>query len=984
MANTIEVAVVSDVRRARAGIEDVNKRLGGLSRAAKVTAGVIGATIGARKAYDFGKKIVNEASAAQQSLGATESVFKKFAGTVVTRSNQAANAVGLSANEYRELATVTGAMLKNSGMPLDAVAKKTDTLTKRAADLSATYGGTTREAIEAVNSLLRGEADPIERYGISIKQSDVNARLAAQGLDKLTGSAKKQAEQQARLDLLFKQSGDAAGQFARESNTIANVNQRNSAAWSNIKATLGAGLTPALTSLGNVVGTQVLPPLATLADKYAPKVGKALGDLATKYGPKAGDVLAKIGPALEGIGKGDGGANLDKLSKAGGDAVTIVQSLSAALPSLNNVLSVAGTVLSVAAEHTDVLAAALPYLAAGYVAVKAAQAAAQVAAVAAVPVKVAEVVVNRQLVASNRALIASRAGLTTATVTGTAAETASTASRARSLVGLVAHKAATVAIAAATRSYAAVQWVLNAALVANPIGLVVLAIAALVAGIVIAWKRSDTFRKVVTGAFQAIGKVVTSVVGAVVGFVRKHWRTLLVILTGPIGIAVALLVKHWSKITATFKAGVAKVTGIVGTIKTKVLGALAGAGEWLLSVGKNIIDGLGRGIDSGLDWVRSKVEGLGNMIPGWLKRVLGIHSPSRVMAQLGVYIAQGIAVGIGQGTGTVEKRIEVLTSGMTKMFRQIGRHAGLRGADLDTYVKRAMRSNRDFIASARAGLTYYGRLIDNVNAKIEAQRDKVADLKKTAADYASSVRDGVLSFANITSVGQAEDGSQTAGSIVQGLRDRLNAVQNYTTKLNGLLAKGLNKTTYDQLVQAGVEGGTATVEALTAGGAGAVQQVNALQTQINAAATKLGSQTSSTMHAAGIRAAEGLLRGLQSQQAKLVKQATKFANQIARAVKKALKIKSPSRVFAEIGDNVTRGLVLGLDDRATGKAGQVLAGALVRGFDRPQLEAGAGVAGNGGGHVTYNITVQLDSSMTEVEMGVAYKRAIRAAERVGL
>lgn len=983
MANTIEVAVVSDVRRARAGIEDVNKRLGGLSRAAKVTAGVIGATLGARKAWDFGKKIVNEASAAQQSLGATESVFKKYAGTVITRSNQAAAAVGLSANEYRELATVTGAMLKNSGMPLDVVAKKTDTLTKRAADLSATYGGSTREAIEAVNSLLRGEADPIERYGISIKQSDVNARLAAQGLDKLTGSAKKQAEQQARLDLLFKQSGDAAGQFARESNTIANVNQRNSAAWANIKATLGAGLTPALTTLGNVVGTQVLPPLAALADKYAPKVGAELGDLAERIGPKIGKTLAAIGPAIEKIGQGDGGANLDKLSKAGGDAVTVVQSLGAALPSLNNVLTVAGTVLSVAAEHTDVLAAALPYLAAGYVAVKAAQAAAQVAAVAAVPVRVAEVVVNRQLVASNRALIASRAGLTTATVTGTAAETASTASRARSLVGLVAHKAATVAIAAATRSYAAVQWVLNAALIANPIGLVVLAIAALVAGIVIAWKRSETFRKIVTGAFQAISRVVTAVVGSVVGFVRKHWRTLLVILTGPIGIAVALLVKHWSKITATFKAGVAKVTGLVGTIKAKVLGAVAGAGEWLLTVGKNIIDGLGRGIDSGLDWVRSKVEGLGNMIPGWLKRVLGIHSPSRVMAQLGVYIAQGIAVGIGQGTGTVEKRIEVLTNGMTKMFRQIGRHAGLRGADLDTFVKRAMRSNRDFVASTRAGLTYYGRLIDNVNAKLDAQRTRVEDLKKSAADYASSVRDGVLSFANITAVGQLEDG-QTAGSIVQGLRDRLNAVQNYTTKLNALLKKGLNKTTYDQLVQAGVEGGTATVEALTAGGGGVVTEVNKLQAKINTAATTLGAQTSSTMHAAGIRAAQGLLRGLESQQAALVRQATRYANAIARAVKKALKIKSPSRVFTEIGEHITRGLVIGLDERVTGRAGKVLAGSLVRGFASPQLQADAVAGGPGGHHVTYNITVQLDSSMTEVEMGVAYKRAIRAAERVGL
>lgn len=57
----------------------------------------------------------------------------------------------------------------------------------------------------------------------------------------------------------------------------------------------------------------------------------------------------------------------------------------------------------------------------------------------------------------------------------------------------------------ATKAWAAVQWVLNAALTANPIGLIVVAIAALVAGIIIAYKRSETFRKIVDGALQAVG-----------------------------------------------------------------------------------------------------------------------------------------------------------------------------------------------------------------------------------------------------------------------------------------------------------------------------------------------------------------------------------------------------------------------------------------------------------------------------------------------
>lgn len=64
-----------------------------------------------------------------------------------------------------------------------------------------------------------------------------------------------------------------------------------------------------------------------------------------------------------------------------------------------------------------------------------------------------------------------------------------------------------VALAAGAAAWAAAQWILNAALAANPIGLVVLAIAALVAGLVIAYNTSEDFRNVVNGAFQAVGAI---------------------------------------------------------------------------------------------------------------------------------------------------------------------------------------------------------------------------------------------------------------------------------------------------------------------------------------------------------------------------------------------------------------------------------------------------------------------------------------------
>lgn len=71
-------------------------------------------------------------------------------------------------------------------------------------------------------------------------------------------------------------------------------------------------------------------------------------------------------------------------------------------------------------------------------------------------------------------------------------------------VATLAQAAAQKIAAVGARVWAAAQWVLNAAMDANPIGLVILAVAALVAIFVLAWKHSETFRKIVIGAWKGI------------------------------------------------------------------------------------------------------------------------------------------------------------------------------------------------------------------------------------------------------------------------------------------------------------------------------------------------------------------------------------------------------------------------------------------------------------------------------------------------
>lgn len=70
--------------------------------------------------------------------------------------------------------------------------------------------------------------------------------------------------------------------------------------------------------------------------------------------------------------------------------------------------------------------------------------------------------------------------------------------------GVLAYLATLGPVRLATAAWAAVQWLLNAAMTANPIGIVIAVIAALVAGIILAYKNSETFRTIVQGLWAAI------------------------------------------------------------------------------------------------------------------------------------------------------------------------------------------------------------------------------------------------------------------------------------------------------------------------------------------------------------------------------------------------------------------------------------------------------------------------------------------------
>jgi TP901 family phage tail tape measure protein len=103
---------------------------------------------------------------------------------------------------------------------------------------------------------------------------------------------------------------------------------------------------------------------------------------------------------------------------------------------------------------------------------------------------------------------------------------------------------ATQAWAIAGKLAAAAQWLLNVAMSANPIGLIVIAIAGLVVVIYEMAKHFAWFRDF----WKAVWKDITHLVSDAVGFIKTHWQLILAILTGPVGLAVLFIKDHWREI----------------------------------------------------------------------------------------------------------------------------------------------------------------------------------------------------------------------------------------------------------------------------------------------------------------------------------------------------------------------------------------------------------------------------------------------------
>lgn len=396
-----------------------------------------------------------------------------------------------------------------------------------------------------------------------------------------------------------------------------------------------------------------------------------------------GNIAKPMGPILVGMG-----------SSLGDVGIAIGKLVAGALPLVAPLLKIVTDALGFLADHTEILTPLVIGLGAAWVVYKIGQTAANVASIASLPIKAAGVAANLALANSNVRLAAAMAASTGAERAGFMARLPATAQVIAQTAANIGSRVAMAAGAVATGIATAAQWAWNAALSANPIALVVIAIAALVAGLVWFFTQTqlgkdifaNTFAfiqqavngfltwwttafwpgvQTVLAFFQPAFAAVQAVIGIVFGYIQATIQNAMTVVQGIIQVVTGVISGNWSQVWSgirTILGGVwAQIQNVINTginlVRAFISGGLALVSSIFSSIWNGIVSfvsGIPGRILAGIAAIASLAATVGGWINGvkdaavakFLELVSWVAGvPGQIVAGLSGLAGQMITVG---------------------------------------------------------------------------------------------------------------------------------------------------------------------------------------------------------------------------------------------------------------------------------------------------------------------------------------------------
>ncbi|GIP38304.1 hypothetical protein J31TS4_15840 [Paenibacillus sp. J31TS4] len=185
-----------------------------------------------------------------------------------------------------------------------------------------------------------------------------------------------------------------------------------------------------------------------------------------------------------------------------------------------------------------------------------------------------------------------------------------------------------------------------------------------------------SIRSTADTAWKGIKTVISSIISATVDWIKEAWN-------GMLNWFRELPGKLYTIGSDMFNRMLDAVVNTIGTVKDAIVEGISSAIDWIkglpsemMQLGKDMIQGMVNGISSMAGKVKDKVSEIVTAIPDKIRDFLGIHSPSRVLMQLGEYAGEGLALGLQNSVADVRRQTAEMAQAAVPKMQSAGTTGG--------------------------------------------------------------------------------------------------------------------------------------------------------------------------------------------------------------------------------------------------------------------------------------------------------------------
>jgi hypothetical protein len=301
---TLKLALLADTKDFIKGLDKADNetrsfsdKLGTALKAGAVAFAGLATAAGAF-ALKIGKDAIGAASDFSEEISKARVIFGDASKDIEKFAETAADSLGQSKKQAVNAASTFATLGKAAGLTGKDLSKFSIGFVKLASDLASFNNTSPEDAIQAIGAALRGEAEPIRRYGILLNDATLKNEALALGLIKSTKEALSPANKVlAAQSAIYKQTSDAQGDFARTSDGLANSQRQLAANIEDVKIQLGEVLLPIVLQVSDVIKKTFVPAIENLVDGFTRKGKQGL----TRAFYDAGTGVVSFGYDMTGV-----------------------------------------------------------------------------------------------------------------------------------------------------------------------------------------------------------------------------------------------------------------------------------------------------------------------------------------------------------------------------------------------------------------------------------------------------------------------------------------------------------------------------------------------------------------------------------------------------------------------------------------------------------------------------------------------------------